>query len=219
MSISSKLFVIASGETNVYGSSYYWNFRTSSFKQVAYLILFTVAENVAHNLCCQIRAGDNSSTCTFTTEKPVTCTGRHVRIIYKSFSILFNCRSRPFRKLTFQPTYNVCSHSNTLTKLASTFKTLQNDCPCFLIHSYTLLVKCFNYCGQYVTVLSWSIYVLRQQQSSSSYCDFCFQHACLLSIPFLYFQYAVSFLLGHTCVAWGQILPRQVGLGSHRHLK
>ena len=37
-SISSKLFVIASGEANVYGSSYYWNFRTSSFKQVACLI-------------------------------------------------------------------------------------------------------------------------------------------------------------------------------------
>ena len=40
-SISSKSFVIASGggEANVYGSSYYWNFRTSSFKQVACLIL------------------------------------------------------------------------------------------------------------------------------------------------------------------------------------
>jgi hypothetical protein len=40
-SILSKLFVIASGggEANVYGSSYYWNFRTSSFKQVACLIL------------------------------------------------------------------------------------------------------------------------------------------------------------------------------------
>ena len=38
-SISSKLFVIASGEANVYGSSYFWNFRTSSFKQVAFLIL------------------------------------------------------------------------------------------------------------------------------------------------------------------------------------
>ena len=40
-SISSKLFVIASGggEAKVYGSSYYWNFRTSSFKQVACLIL------------------------------------------------------------------------------------------------------------------------------------------------------------------------------------
>ena len=42
MSISSKLFVIASGEANVYGSSYYWNFRTSSFKQVACLILSNV---------------------------------------------------------------------------------------------------------------------------------------------------------------------------------
>jgi hypothetical protein len=42
-SISSKLFVIASGggEANVYGSSYYWKFRTSSFKQVACLILYT----------------------------------------------------------------------------------------------------------------------------------------------------------------------------------
>ena len=41
-SIPSKLFVIASGggEANVYGSSYYWNFRTSSFKQVACLILW-----------------------------------------------------------------------------------------------------------------------------------------------------------------------------------
>ena len=38
-SISSKLFVIASGEANVHGSSYYWNVRTSSFKQVACLIL------------------------------------------------------------------------------------------------------------------------------------------------------------------------------------
>jgi hypothetical protein len=27
------------GEANVFGSSYYWNFRTSSFKQVACLIL------------------------------------------------------------------------------------------------------------------------------------------------------------------------------------
>ena len=33
-SISSKLFVIASGAANVYGLSYYRNFRTSSFKQV-----------------------------------------------------------------------------------------------------------------------------------------------------------------------------------------
>jgi hypothetical protein len=43
--ILSKLFVIASGEANVYGSSYYWNFRTSSFKQVACLILTII-------LCC-----------------------------------------------------------------------------------------------------------------------------------------------------------------------
>jgi len=28
-----------------------------------------LADNVAHNLCCQIRADDNSSTCTFTTGK------------------------------------------------------------------------------------------------------------------------------------------------------
>ena len=32
--------------------------------------------DVAHNLCCQIQADDNSSTCTFTTGKSVTCTGR-----------------------------------------------------------------------------------------------------------------------------------------------
>jgi hypothetical protein len=31
---------VRGGEANVYGSSYYWNFRTSSFKQVACLILY-----------------------------------------------------------------------------------------------------------------------------------------------------------------------------------
>ena len=39
------------------------------------LFVFTFAEYVAHNLCCQVRADDNSSTCTFTTGKSVTCTG------------------------------------------------------------------------------------------------------------------------------------------------
>ena len=37
--------------------------------------IFTLAEIVEHNLYCQIRPDDNSSTCTFTTEKSVTCTG------------------------------------------------------------------------------------------------------------------------------------------------
>ena len=72
--------------------------------------IFTFAENVAHNLCCQIRADDNSSTCTFMTEKSVTFTGacaneiisksinrsfvykakegRHVRIIHKNSPLL-----------------------------------------------------------------------------------------------------------------------------------
>jgi len=42
------------------------------WKRVIYIYVY---ENVAHNLCCQIRADTNSSTCTFTTEKLVTCTG------------------------------------------------------------------------------------------------------------------------------------------------
>ena len=48
-SISSKLFVIASSEANVYGSSYYWNFRTSSFKQVACLMLNLVRSTYFYN--------------------------------------------------------------------------------------------------------------------------------------------------------------------------
>ena len=36
------------------------------WKRVIYIY---VCEKVTHNLCCQIRADDNSSTCTFTTEK------------------------------------------------------------------------------------------------------------------------------------------------------
>jgi predicted RND superfamily exporter protein len=46
------------------------------------LFIFTFAEYVAHNLCCQIRAHDNSSTCTFTTGKSVTCTGACAIDIY-----------------------------------------------------------------------------------------------------------------------------------------
>ena len=40
-----------------------------------YKFIFTFAESVAHNLSCQIRADDNSSTYIFTTEKSVKCTG------------------------------------------------------------------------------------------------------------------------------------------------
>ena len=35
-------------------------------------VIFTFADNIAHNLCCQIRADDNSSTSTFTIGKSVT---------------------------------------------------------------------------------------------------------------------------------------------------
>jgi hypothetical protein len=42
------------------------------------------AENVAHKLCCQIRADDNSSTCTFMTEKSVTFTGACANEIIQS---------------------------------------------------------------------------------------------------------------------------------------
>jgi hypothetical protein len=45
------------------------------WKTVKNVFIFTFAEYVAHNVCCQIRADDNSSTCTFTTGKSVTCTG------------------------------------------------------------------------------------------------------------------------------------------------
>jgi len=47
---------VRSGEANVYGSSYYWNFRTSSFKQVACLILkhslymVCMVANFTHNI-------------------------------------------------------------------------------------------------------------------------------------------------------------------------
>ena len=41
------MFVIASGEANVYGSSYYWNLRISSFKQVACLILQGIVNNTS----------------------------------------------------------------------------------------------------------------------------------------------------------------------------
>ena len=39
------------------------------------VIYIYVCGKFCTQLCCQIRADDNSSTCTFTTEKSVTCTG------------------------------------------------------------------------------------------------------------------------------------------------
>jgi hypothetical protein len=59
----------------------YFDFDIFNSKNTLYtlnerqLFIFTLAEYVAHNLCCQIWAYDNSSTCTFTTGKSVTCTG------------------------------------------------------------------------------------------------------------------------------------------------
>ena len=45
------------------------------WKTVTNVFIFTFAEYVAHNVCCQIRADYNSSTCIFTTGKSVTCIG------------------------------------------------------------------------------------------------------------------------------------------------
>ena len=49
--------------------------------------IFTFADNVAHNLCCQIRADDNSSTCTFTAGKSV------VLMEHNNVLPCFNCTS------------------------------------------------------------------------------------------------------------------------------
>jgi hypothetical protein len=51
--------------------------------------MFAENVNVAHNLCCQIRADDNSSTCTFMTEKSVTFTGACANEIIPSINPLF----------------------------------------------------------------------------------------------------------------------------------
>ena len=55
-------------------------FESKSTNTVVYfdwktVIYIYVCDNVALNLCCQIRVDDNSSTCAFTTGKSVTCTG------------------------------------------------------------------------------------------------------------------------------------------------
>ena len=59
--------------------------------------MFTFAENVAHNLCCQIRADDNSSTCTFTTEKSVTFTGACANEIIPSINLSFVYKAKEGR--------------------------------------------------------------------------------------------------------------------------
>ena len=50
-----------------------------------------------HNLCCQIRADVNSSTCTFTTEKSVTFTGACVNEIIPSINRSFVYKTKEGR--------------------------------------------------------------------------------------------------------------------------
>jgi hypothetical protein len=53
---------------------------------------FTLADNFAHNLCCQIQPDDNSSTCTFMTEKSVTCSGACANEILSHSNSLHYCQ-------------------------------------------------------------------------------------------------------------------------------
>jgi hypothetical protein len=48
----------------------------------------------SHNLCCQIGADDNLSTCTFTTGKSVTCTGACAKEIIPNRSGFFTKRKK-----------------------------------------------------------------------------------------------------------------------------
>ena len=52
-------------------------------------------DNVAHNLCCEIRADNNSSTYTFTTARSITCTfrtGKSVVLMeHRNNNIVFAC--------------------------------------------------------------------------------------------------------------------------------
>ena len=52
---------------------------------------------MSHNLCCQIRADNNSSTCTFTTEKSVTFTGACANEIIPSINRSFVYKAKEGR--------------------------------------------------------------------------------------------------------------------------
>ena len=52
---------------------------------------------MSHNLCCQIRADSNSSTCTFTTEKSVTFTGACANEIITSINRSFVYKAKEGR--------------------------------------------------------------------------------------------------------------------------
>ena len=56
-------------------------------------------ENVADNLCCQIRADDNSSTCTFMMEKSVAFTGACANEIIPSINHLFVYKAKEGRHI------------------------------------------------------------------------------------------------------------------------
>ena len=52
---------------------------------------------MSDNLCCQIRADDNSSTCTFTKEKSVTFTGTCTNEIIPSINRSFVYKAKEGR--------------------------------------------------------------------------------------------------------------------------
>jgi hypothetical protein len=54
--------------------------------------MFTFADNVAQNVCCQIRADDNSSTCTFTTGKSMIYFLSNCGIFNERISVAMNSR-------------------------------------------------------------------------------------------------------------------------------
>ena len=92
------------------------------------------AENVAHNLCCQIRADDNSSTCTFTTEKSVTFTGACANEIIPSIDRSFVHKAKEWRHVRIE--WNM-----TIPYRFTFMDTVVYLCKCLLHLSISLRIK------------------------------------------------------------------------------
>jgi hypothetical protein len=87
---------------------YSWRCRIEEAYLFFILINMKYIVDLTHNLCCQIRADDNSSTCTFTTGKSVTATGACANeIIPKSInrSFVYKAKEGRYVRMWYQWKY------------------------------------------------------------------------------------------------------------------
>ena len=114
------------------------------------------AEYVAHNLCCQIRADDNSSTCIFTTEKSVTFIGACANEIIPSInrSFVYKAKEGRYVRIGIQLIFKMMVNNLTNNHL----RCFKNNI--FLKQRTLLVFEIINLGPDILTSFSWKLAII-----------------------------------------------------------